>query len=99
MYIYHRNLRDSQPYITLSSFILKKKKGKKKKKKMAASNGSNKFMFISHFLILLILALFFVPSDGRKVPSMEALSAGWGLAKSMFEFVKNLVSPDKDGKK
>lgn len=87
-------MADLITYITLSSFILKKKK-----KKMAASNGSNKFMFISHFLILLILALFFVPSDGRKVPSMEALSAGWGLAKSMFEFVKNLVSPDKDGNK
>ena len=57
-------------------------------------------MFISHFLILLILALFFVPSDGLKLKvSMEALNAGWGLAKSIFEFVKNLVSPDKDGKK
>ena len=57
-------------------------------------------MFISHFLLLLILALFFVPSDGLKLKvSMEALNAGWGLAKSIFEFVKNLVSPDKDGKK
>ena len=85
--------------ITLRSFILKKKKKKKKRKerKMAASNGSKKFMFISHFLILLILALFFVPSYGGGF-SFKAVSGGWGVARTLFGFIKGLASQDEEGK-
>ena len=88
--------------ITLRSFILKKKKKerkerKKKERKMAASNGSKKFMFISHFLILLILALFFVPSYGGGF-SFKAVSGGWGVARTLFGFIKGLASQDEEGK-
>ena len=64
---------------------------------MAASNGSKKFMFISHFLILLILALFFVPSYGGGF-SFKAVSGGWGVARTLFGFIKGLASQDKEGK-
>lgn len=42
---------------------------------MAASSLSKKFIYISYFLIFLVLALFFVPTNARGM-SVKGLDAG-----------------------